>query len=80
MQLAGVFDDDDAVSRLRDLGQQGVDQGGLAGAGSAGDEDVGARCDRLPEDDGLVGRHNARGDIVVEHKDGHGDRCRYDRR
>lgn len=45
-----------------------------------------ARCDRLPEDDGLVGRHDAGGDIVVEREDGdcrlanREDRSRYDRR
>ena len=40
LQLARVLDQDDAVGGLGDLGEQRVDERGLAGRGAAGDEDV----------------------------------------
>ena len=40
LQFAGVLDQHDAVAGLGDLGKKRVDQGGLAGRGAAGDEDV----------------------------------------
>ncbi|MCY1307547.1 hypothetical protein D9M70_574760 [compost metagenome] len=42
LQLAGVLDDDDAVGRLRDFGEKGIGERGLAGGRTANDEDVGA--------------------------------------
>ena len=43
LQLARILDQHHAVAGLGDLGQQRVDQRGLAGRGAAGDEDVLAR-------------------------------------
>ena len=40
LQLARILDQHDAVAGLGDLGEQRVDQRGLAGRGAAGDEDV----------------------------------------
>jgi hypothetical protein len=47
LQLARVLDQDDAVGGLGDFGQQRIDQRGLAAAGAARHEDVGASGDAI---------------------------------
>ena len=42
LKFAGVFDQHDPVGGLRDLGEKSVGEGGLAGRGAAGDQDVAA--------------------------------------
>ena len=70
LQLARVLDQDDAIGGLRDFGEQRVGERGLAGRGAAGDEDVRARRRRPARSVvGLVGRHDAGRDIVVERED-----------
>ena len=49
LQLARILDQHHAIAGLRDLGEQRVDQGGLAGRGAAGDEDVVPLSDRRRE-------------------------------
>ena len=47
-----------------------VGEGGLAGRGAAGDEDVAALGHRAPQHRRLRRRHDAGGDVVVEREDG----------
>ena len=49
LQLAGVLDQHDAIGGLGDLGEQRIDEGGLAGRGAAGDQDVAALGDGLAQ-------------------------------
>ena len=72
LQFAGVLDDDDAILRLRHLGEQRVSQRGLAGAGAARHQDIGAGGDGFAQRFRLIGGHDARRHIVVEreHRDG----------
>jgi hypothetical protein len=49
LQLARILDQHHPVAGLGDLGEQRVDQRGLAGRGAAGDEDVLAFPDRLQQ-------------------------------
>ena len=72
LKLARVFDQDDAVGGLGDFGQERVDQRGLAAAGPARDEDVGAGSDACPQRRGLGRQHDPGRRIVVEreHRDG----------
>ena len=53
MQLARILDQHHAVAGLGDLGEQRVDQRGLAGRGAAGDEDVLALAHRDAQQLGL---------------------------
>jgi hypothetical protein len=69
LQLAGVLDQHHAVGGLGDLGQQGVDQSGLAGGCAAGDEDVLAGSHREAEDSRLFVRHDPGVDVVGEGED-----------
>jgi hypothetical protein len=51
LELDRVFEDHEPVGRaeLGDLGQESVGEGGLPGAGAAGDEDVVALENGLPK-------------------------------
>ena len=86
MQLAGIFDQHDAVVGFGDLGQKRVGQGRLAGRGATRDEDVLARGDCSAEAGRLAVRHDTCRDIVGEREDRHGGfadgetRCGYDGR
>ena len=86
LQFARIFDQDDAIARLRDLCEKRVGQRGLAGRRPARDKDVSSPCDGLAQNFGFIGQHDAGRDIVVEreHRDrwftnGEGGR-RHDRR
>ncbi len=72
MQFAGILDEHDAVASLGDFGQKGIDQGGFAGGGAAGDQDVLALADSDAEQLGLLARHDAGLHIVLEREDGDG--------
>jgi len=86
LQLARILDQHDAVAGLGDLGKDRVDERGLAGRGTAGDEHVLAFAHRDAQQLGLRRRHDAGADIVVEREDGDGRtangeaRCGHDRR
>ena len=69
LQLAGILDQHHAVAGLGHLGQQRVDQGGLACGGAAGDQDVAALDDRYLERLGLGRAHNAGGGVIAERED-----------
>ncbi len=70
LQLAGVLDQNDSIARLCHLGEERVDQGGLAGRGAAGDQDV-ASFDHGPAQHVGLGRtHDPGGHVVVEGEDG----------
>ncbi len=72
LQLARILDQHDAVAGLGDLGEERVDQRGLAGRGAAGDEHVLALAHRDAQQLGLRRRHDAGVDIVVEREHGDG--------
>ena len=86
MQLAGVFDQNDAIIGLRDFGQQRVGERGLAGRGATRDEDVLAGSNGGNQRLGLPASHDLRRNIICEreHRDGgFADRetwCGHDRR
>jgi hypothetical protein len=44
LELAGIFDENDPVGRLGDLGEQGVRERRFAGASAPSDEDVQPLC------------------------------------
>jgi hypothetical protein len=69
LQLARILDQHDAVAGLGDLGEQRVDQCGLAGRGAAGHEHVLAFAYRDAQQLGLRRRHDAGTDIIVERED-----------
>ena len=72
LQLARILDQHDAVAGLGDLGEESVDQRGLAGRGAAGDEHILAVAHGDAQQLGLRRRHDAGADIVVEGEDGDG--------
>ena len=72
LQLARILDQHDAVAGLGDLGEQRIDQRGLAGRGAAGDEDVLPFPDGRPQQLGLRAGHDAGLDIIAEREDGDG--------
>ena len=86
LQLPGVLDQHHPVGGLRNLGQQRVGECGLAGRGSACDQDVFLRSDRIDQRIGLPLVHDSGCDVVGErkHRDGgladREARGRYDRR
>ena len=49
LQFAGILDQHHAVVGLGDLGKQRIDEGGLAGRGAAGDEDVASLGDGVAQ-------------------------------
>jgi hypothetical protein len=53
LQFAGVLDQHHTIGGLGDLGEQGIRQGRLAGAGAAGDQDVAALLDGQAKQLGL---------------------------
>lgn len=69
-----VFDDEDAFAGIagHHFVDDGVDQGGLAGAGAARDEDVAVAGHRLPQDVAMVRGHGAGSGILVQRVDCHG--------
>ena len=71
LQLARILDQHHPVARLGDLGEQCIDQRGLAGRGAAGDEDVLSLADALSQQLGLNAGHDAGVDVVPEgeHRD-----------
>jgi len=72
LQLARVLDQNHPVVGLRDLGEQRVDQRGLAGRGAARHQDVGAGRDGLAQDLGLILGHDPGCNVVAQgkHRDG----------
>ncbi len=66
LQLARVLQDDDALAEIGDLGQQRVDQRGLARRRAAHHQDVLALADAMRERLGLARRHDARCHVVAE--------------
>jgi hypothetical protein len=72
LQLPRVLNQDDTVGGLGDFHQQRIDQRGLATAGAARHEDVGASGDAIAACRRLGRRHDPGGRIVVEreHRDG----------
>jgi hypothetical protein len=77
LEFARVFDQYDPIGGLRDLGQQRIRQGCLAGRCPTGDEDVLASSDRVLQSPGLLRSHDPLADVVVERE--HGDRGLADR-
>ena len=63
-QLAGIFEDDDALVAGGDLGEQGIDERGFARRSTADDDDVLAVDDGLGEHAGLEGRHDIGCDVA----------------
>ncbi len=53
-QLGGVFDEEESFGRVHQ-GQHAAQEGGLAGSGTAGDQERGARLDQGGEDFGALG-------------------------
>ncbi len=77
MEFARVLDQDHPVAALSDLGEERIDQRGLARAGAAHDDDVLLCFDSLPQRLRLQWRHDLGVDIVgepVEHSRGLADR------
>jgi hypothetical protein len=70
LQLARVLDQDDAIGGLGDFGQQRIDQRGLAGAGAARDEDVGAGATPWRAAASAADMIPARIIVEREHRDG----------
>ena len=66
LELARVLQDDDALAEIGDLGQQGVDQRGLARRRAADHQDVLALAHRERQHLGLAHRHDARRHVVGE--------------
>jgi hypothetical protein len=69
LQLARILDQNDAFGGLCHLGEERVDEGRLAGRGSPGDQNVAPLRNGIPEDFGLLARHDAGGGIIIESED-----------
>ena len=53
--IAGVFDQDDPVGGLGDLGEQRIDEGGLSGRRPTSDQDIASFFDSAAQHAGLIG-------------------------
>ena len=69
MEFARILDQNDAVGGFGDFREQRVGKRGLAGRGAAGDEDVGAGCDRVAQCRRRIVRHDSGADIVFKRED-----------
>jgi hypothetical protein len=69
LKLAGILNQNDAVSRPRHLGEERVDKRRLAGRCTAGNQNVSALRNGITENLRLLGRHDANGGIVSEGED-----------
>ncbi len=72
LQLARILDQHHAVASLGDLGEQRIDQCGLAGRGAPGDEDVLPFQDGHPQKLGLAAGYDSGIDIIPEGEYGDG--------
>ena len=66
LQLQGVLDDHDPVVGGGDLVENSIDQGGLAGAGTSGNQDILFGVDRLQDGSLLAFRHDPLAHVVIE--------------
>ena len=72
LQLDGVFEHQYAVAGDSDLGEQGVRQRRLAGAGAAGDQDVLPLAHGMAQELGLWGGQDTVGHVTIQADDVHG--------
>lgn len=80
LQFDGVFEHQHAVASGGDLGQQGVGEGGLAGTGATGNQDVLPLAYCAAQEVRLAASQDAVADVAIQADDVHGTLAQRERR